>query len=34
MRRGYTTTSIALLDALLALGLPVIEVHSLQHLPA
>ena len=24
---GYTTTSIALLDALLALGLPVIEVH-------
>jgi len=24
---GYTTTSIAVLDALLALGLPVIEVH-------
>jgi 3-dehydroquinate dehydratase II len=24
---GYTTTSIALLDALLAVGLPVIEVH-------
>lgn len=24
---GYTTTSIAILDALLALGLPVIEVH-------
>jgi 3-dehydroquinate dehydratase-2 len=24
---GYTTTSVALLDALLAVGLPVIEVH-------
>ena len=24
---GYTTTSIAILDALLALGIPVIEVH-------
>ncbi|MEI6161620.1 MAG: type II 3-dehydroquinate dehydratase, partial [Roseococcus sp.] len=24
---GYTTTSVAILDALLAVGLPVIEVH-------